>query len=215
MAKRKEKDKFGLISLILGIASVLFMFIGFAVSFVGFFGFILMILTFIFSGVQLKKNKNNLAVAGLILAFVALGFFLLDSVLTASVQNGSSTSSISEQIGLGGIGDSVISGDVRMTLQKVEINDVLDWVDVYIRFENLASGSHFVSPRTDFELLAGTAFREAESDSFSVFRGTPREERIHFRNIPEVESYHLMIDLGIRQREPVTFIFDRNESIIK
>jgi len=81
MVKRKEKDKFGLISLILGIVSVLFMVIGFAISFVGFFGFILMILTFIFSGVQLKKNKNNLAVAGLILAFVALGFFLLDVAL--------------------------------------------------------------------------------------------------------------------------------------
>ncbi|MDP2672640.1 MAG: hypothetical protein Q8O84_02410 [Nanoarchaeota archaeon] len=84
MAKKQE-DKFGLVSLILGIVSVLFMLIGFAVSFVGFFGFILMILTFIFSGIQLKRNKNNFAMAGLILAFIALVIFLFDATFTASV----------------------------------------------------------------------------------------------------------------------------------
>jgi hypothetical protein len=51
----------------------------------GVFGFIFMILTFIFSGIQLKKNKNSLATAGLILAFVALGLLLFDSVLTATI----------------------------------------------------------------------------------------------------------------------------------
>jgi signal transduction histidine kinase len=83
--KKSKEDKFGIISLVLGIISVLFMVIGFVFSFIGFFGFIFLILTFVFSGIQLKKNKNNLAVAGLILAFIALGFFLLDSVLTAQI----------------------------------------------------------------------------------------------------------------------------------
>ncbi len=85
MVRKSEEDKFGAVSLVLGIISVLFMFLGFVISFIGFFGFILMVLTFVFSGIQLKRNKNNLAVAGLILAFIALGIFLFDAVFTASV----------------------------------------------------------------------------------------------------------------------------------
>jgi len=84
MAKKQE-DKFGLVSMIIGILSVIFMLLGFAGSFLGFFGFILMVLTFIFSGIQLKRNKNNFAMAGLILAFIALAIFLFDAVFTASV----------------------------------------------------------------------------------------------------------------------------------
>jgi hypothetical protein len=82
---KKQEDKFGLTSLILGIFAVIFMLLGFAGSFLGFFGFILMVLTFIFSGIQLKKSKNNLATAGLILAFIALAIFLLDAVMTAQI----------------------------------------------------------------------------------------------------------------------------------
>lgn len=74
-----KNDKYGMASLILGILAVLLMLVG------SFLGFILMVLTFVFSVIQLKNHKNNLAITGLVLGFVALGLFLLDAVSVAQV----------------------------------------------------------------------------------------------------------------------------------
>jgi len=80
------QDKFGLASLILGILAVIFMLVGMFVIVLGFLGFILMVLTFIFSWMQRKEHKNNLATIGLILGFIALAIFILDSVMIAQIE---------------------------------------------------------------------------------------------------------------------------------
>jgi uncharacterized protein with PQ loop repeat len=119
MSNKSKEDKFGLTSLILGIISMMFMLFGLFVSLFGFIGFIFMILTFIFSGIQLKRSKNNLAVSGLIFGFIALGIFMLDSVLTAKAQKEYSNNELDNKI------NQIINCDVPVSV-AVKLNCEID-----------------------------------------------------------------------------------------